>query len=173
MRSWRLRVTHLKLFWQKSCLLFLSPARSTVTLCEVAVRRKRGYKENFVVYTGWNLSYWPAVNSIIPWCPSYHKVEVFCRSVEKGRIEHITLQQNKKYPSAPLSYDLTSIVNLKYQRRIICQWHRWVPKAYFSTGEDLTQHLLSGVPPDTRDVCVNCCNNCYRISKAHKLLLKN
>lgn len=124
-----------------------------------------------IVCTGWNLSYRPAVDSITPWCLSCCKVEVSCRSRETGRIEHITLQQNKKYPSFLLSDDLPSVVNQINQRRIICQWHRWVPKAYFSTGEDPTQHLLSGVPPCTGDVCVNCCNNFYRINKTHKLLL--
>lgn len=47
------RVMHLKLFRQKSCFLFLSHTRPTVAPCEVVVRIKRAYMENW----NWAINY--------------------------------------------------------------------------------------------------------------------
>lgn len=75
----------------------------------------------------------------IPWC---HDV-----SWGAGRKADLntSLFNKTKYPSAlVLWFDIHSEPEIF--QRIIWQWHKWVPKAYFSTGEALTQHFLACHP---------------------------
>lgn len=77
------------------------------------------------------------------WIPSYHDISAATKwrypagAGERQNWTHYSSTEQKiSLSSSVLRFDIHS--ELKYQRRIIFQWHRWVPKAYFSTGENLT-----------------------------------